>query len=181
MSHGTWASANDAPHGKVFYGLMCLLGALGVVFFVYVAVVNPTESALTWRILYAARTPVYLLGMLLAFERLFFPERARVRAEHMSEGEVLRILLARWITLGVALGGFILASVAGYLSGPEWQDVWDNLRILFLSFLFLCFSLADLVGEATFPQSMWTSAWVSGAADGMGGLAKRRRPRRSPY
>jgi hypothetical protein len=176
-----WNEVEGAPHGKMFYGFIALFGALGIVFFCYVAIGDPTDSSLIWRVAYGARAPLYLLGMLQALERLVGPERALRRTAELSEGIKLGILIGRWATLVVSVGGFLIAVIASFYLGPDWQDLCGDLKILTLSMLMLCFCLADLVGETTFSQTMWTTAWQRGATDGIGGLAKKRVSWRSLY
>ena len=181
MNWREWIRVEGAPHSRLFYGAMVLFCTLGVAFFTYVAVGNPTGSSLVWRVAYGARAPLYLLGMLQAVERLLRPERAQRRAAELSEGIRLGILIGRWATMVLSVMGFALALVASFYVGPDWQDVCGDLKLLTLSMLLLCFCLADLVGETTFSQAMWTTAWQQGAKDGIGGLAKKRISWRSLY
>jgi hypothetical protein len=176
-----WTEAGDAPHGKVFYGFTVLFGALGTAFFCSVAVSQLTDASVVWRILFAIPATFFLFGVLQSLERLVLPERARLRSGGLTEGVRLRILVARWVALVVSLAGCGVATLVRFIGNPGIQDACDDLRILFFSLVFLCYCLADLAGETVFPYSMLTTAWRRGAKDGSGGLAKRKRRRRSLY
>ena len=153
---------------------MVFFCALGVAFFCYVSVGSSTELGWAWRVAYGARAPLYLMGMLQALERLVRPEQAAARSGTLTEGVKLGILIGRWLTIAVSLGGFVVVSVVSFFVQGDAEDVCDDLKLLILSMILLCFCLADLAGETTFSQAMWTNAWQRGAKDGSGGLAKRR-------
>jgi hypothetical protein len=131
------------PHGKAFYSAVALFALAAECLFAS-ETLAPGSTPAGWRQMIAALTLVFLFGALQAFERVFWPEIARARAQAVPAlaRRVLRI--SRRALVAGSLAGFVIAGLMRWtVRVRDMADVMIIAAVLF----FAAYCVADLAGE----------------------------------